>query len=489
MSHPTGGPAMAPPPSTPSGVPAGGGGSALAAPPGGAATAGRSGPRARTPASPAAPARRTPATPAGARASSSPFAEWVRQTFAGTPGRMRLLGGLGAVTAALFGLVGAMSLWANAGAVERAGANTAQVVRVQSIYSDVLRADADATNAFLVGGLEDSAQRADYEASMVRVAQTIAEAAKAQPADGTALAALNAQVQAYAGSIEQARAYNRQGLPIGAQYLKTASTTLRTKALPLLEAMTKANTERAQEEFAAAGRGWPLIAAGIVGLLVLGAVGYWLARRTHRYLNIPVTAGAAIVLIALVAGAIVVAGLSGDLGKVRDNQFAGTLALTTARSAAYDARSNESLGLIAQGQAKPYEDAWKARDTQVGAALTALARTSWYGGSGASAAALGQQWTAYQNAHATVRGLDDGGDWAGAVGLATGADPAGPRTTFGTVDAAMAKALEGYQNATASDTTAPRGRAVVASLAMLLAGLVSALLVTRGIRQRVGEYR
>lgn len=442
---------------------------------------------AAAPPGPAPAVGRTKGAPGAGR--PSPIAAWARRTFEGTPGRMRLLGGLAALAAALFGIVGAMSMWSNAGAIERAGANTAQVVRVQAIYSDILRADADATNAFLVGGLEDSAQRADYEAAMSRVAQNIAEAAKAQPADGTALAELNTQVQAYVGSIEAARAYNRQGLPIGAQYLRTASTTLRGKALPVLEAMTQANTERAQQEFAAAGSVLPLVGAGVVGLLALGGVGYWLARRTHRTFNVPLTAGALIVLVAFVVGLVVVAGLSSDLGRVRDNQFAGTLALTTARSAAYDARSNESLGLIAQGQAQPYEQAWKARDKQVADAIVSLRGKVWYGGGGQSAAGVSTLWGAYESAHTKVRGLDDSGDWAGAVALATGIEAQGPRATFGSFDDAVAKAVDGFQRATAVDTTSPRGRAVVTSLILLLAGLVSALLVMRGIRARVEEYR
>ena len=41
-------------------------------------------------------------------------------------------------------------------------ANTDQLVRIQAIQTNVVQADADATNAFLVGGLEPPAQRADY---------------------------------------------------------------------------------------------------------------------------------------------------------------------------------------------------------------------------------------------------------------------------------------------------------------------------------------
>ena len=150
---------------------------------------------------------------------------------------MRVLAFVAAVVAAAFGLVGAMSLWSSAGALERADHNTAQVVRIQGIYADLVRADADATSSFLVGGIEDPAQRADYDASLDRVATGIADAADAQPADSEALGALNAAVQDYAATIEEARVYNRQGQPVGAQYLSGASATLRSDILPIVKTL------------------------------------------------------------------------------------------------------------------------------------------------------------------------------------------------------------------------------------------------------------
>ena len=84
----------------------------------------------------------------------------------GTPGRMRLFGLLGVVAAVLLGAVCANALLASEAAVERAANNSAQVVRAQSIHVDLLRADAVATNAFLVGGLESPESRASYEGAM-----------------------------------------------------------------------------------------------------------------------------------------------------------------------------------------------------------------------------------------------------------------------------------------------------------------------------------
>src|SRR4051794_11947031 len=162
------------------------------------AAAPRGNPATAEPPAPQAPPRA--GTPAAPRSRSV-----VGSALEGTPGRMRLLAFVAAVVAAAFGLVGAMSLWSSAGALERADHNTAQVVRIQTIYADLVRADAAATSSFLVGGIENPAQRADYDASMDRVAQGIAAAAEAQPADGDALGTLNGAVQDYAATVEEAR--------------------------------------------------------------------------------------------------------------------------------------------------------------------------------------------------------------------------------------------------------------------------------------------
>jgi len=201
----------------------------------------------------------------------------ARRALSGTPGRLRILALL-AVAVSLIFAIGAYSAFGSAdAALRRGGENAAQLVRIQAIHTNLVRADADATNAFLVGGLEPADQRNNYNASMAQTSRLIAEAAKAQPADGPALGALNTSVLTYAGLIEQARATNRQALPVGAQYLRVASSGLRSDALPILDALVKANDARVRAEFdAARGASAVLIASGVLALLVLIGGMVWL---------------------------------------------------------------------------------------------------------------------------------------------------------------------------------------------------------------------
>ena len=170
-------------------------------------------------------------------------------------------------------------------------ADTAQLIRVQKIQSNLLSADATATNAFLVGGLEPPAQRAVYDQALSSTSSLIVEAAQAQPADAAALSALNQQVASYAATIEQARANNRQGLPVGAQYLRNASADLRSTALPILDNLVSSNAARAADDMdARVGYVFPVIALlALVGVIV-GQI--WLARRFKRRINVGMLASA-----------------------------------------------------------------------------------------------------------------------------------------------------------------------------------------------------
>ena len=424
-------------------------------------------------------------TRAGSEAATTPVASRSRSALngalEGTPGRMRVLAFVAAVVAAAFGLVGAMSLWSSAGALERADHNTAQVVRIQGIYADLVRADADATSSFLVGGIEDPAQRADYDASLDRVATGIADAADAQPADSEALGALNAAVQDYAATIEEARVYNRQGLPVGAQYLSGASATLRTDILPIVKILVDANKARADAEFDASSRLLTLILTGFGALTVLVLVMVWLARRTHRYLNPSMFVGSLVVLAALATGIVTLAGVGSQVQAVRNSSFAYTVKLADARTAAYDAKSNESLTLIARGSGQAYEKAWQTQSDSLETSLAVLDNTT--------QTRLRGEWDAYKTQHKAIRTADGGGDWDGAVAQALKTGPGSANATFSTFAADADASLKKFGDDTSSSLLGPVTWVTILGWLLLVFCAGAAVLMLRGMGQRIEEYR
>ena len=87
-----------------------------------------------------------------------------------------------------------------------------------------------------------------------------------------------------------------------------------------------------------------------------------------------------------------------------------------------------------------------------------------------------------------MRILADGGRGDAAGAKATTATES-PRTTFDAFQAASATAVDGFQSALTGDIEGPTTKARIAALVLLLAGLAAAVLSTRGIAQRVEEYR
>ncbi|MEO6145327.1 MAG: hypothetical protein ABIP19_15225 [Dermatophilaceae bacterium] len=407
----------------------------------------------------------------------------ARRAMSGTPGRMRVLALLTIAVSLIFAVAAFSTFGATDDALRRGGENTTQLVRIQAIHTNLVRADADATNAFLVGGLEPADQRADFTASLAQASRLIAEAARAQPADGPALGALNSSVLTYASLIEQARATNRQAMPVGAQYLRLASSGLRSDSLPILDALVKSNDARVSAEFDRATRSAPLIALGVLALLVLIGGMVWLSLRTHRYLNAPLAAATAAVLVTLVVGSIALAAVASRVGEVRDGSYAATLATATARIAAFDAKSNESLTLISRGSGSAFEKAWVSSSMVVTDQSAAEARLNRDG------ADLGALWKVYADTHSQIRKADDGGQWEEAVKQAVGSDPKSANATFDAFDAGSGATLTSSSRAASDSLDAPRTWLSFAAWIGLLVGIAAAVSAWWGVSLRLEEYR
>ncbi len=431
-----------------------------------------------------APATSAPTQPSRGRGRLAGIVASVRSGFEGTPGRLRGVLALTVVAALGFGLLAAYSFRSADGALERAQSNTDQLIRVQAIQNSVVQADADATNAFLVGGLEPADQRADYTAAISSASKLIAEAAQKQPADGEALGALNEALVSYATTIEQARANNRQALPIGAQYLKNASADLRADALPALTNLVEANNHRVAEEFDNAGNAaWWLAISGLLALTILVLALVWLARRTRRYVNVPLAAGAVVVLVTLLIGVVGLVGVGNKVDTVRDGVYAATLSTAQARIAGFDAKSNESLGLIARGSGAAFETAWKASNDVVEGELGKLSQNT------ASAELTELPWDPYAEVHAQIRALDDNGNWDGAVRLATGSSARSGNASFASFDESSGQQLTDLGQDTASQLDHAGRWLPFAAFVGLAAGVIAALCAWWGLSLRLEEYR
>lgn len=418
-----------------------------------------------------------PATARPAAGSSPTTTAGPRAGLSETPRLLRRLTTALTLVGLLFGVAGALTFGGLAYSLHRAESDTAQLIRVQQIQTNLLSADATATSAFLVGGLEPPAQRAAYDSAIAATTRLVAEASDAQPADAAALTVLNADVVDYAVAIDQARANNRQGFPVGAQYLRNASSTLRTTALPILDNLVSANSDRAASAMSA--RIGFLF--GIVGLLAVAALVLamiWVARRFKRRINIGLAAATVVLFLTWVVGSVVLASTGAGVDGIRSGSFTAVNDAAAARILANDAKSNESLTLIARGSGASFEAAWADSAQAVTARLVALPRDQ-----------LTPLWAAYRTTHRQIRKLDDGGSWDAAVGLATGSTPSSSNSVFKRFDDSATSYLDSASHETSTGLARPQALLVFLAVLTFLAGLAAGLLARRGLAARLQEYR
>ncbi|MDO8363365.1 MAG: hypothetical protein Q7V88_10755, partial [Actinomycetota bacterium] len=338
-------------------------------------------------------------------------------------------------------------------------------------------ADALASENYLRGGTEDAASRLLYEAELQAVNSGLVTLGNRVPAaQAQRLAEVSGQLGEYAGLVEQARANNRQGYPVGAAYLRTANSAAAqmTTVLREVQAALRQQVNAALDRADTAGMwlhlvGWPL-------LLLLAVGGGWVAFRFRRLLNVPLAAALLLTLLVVVVGGTMQGGSLADAESATAGPLQAADLASQARVAAFDAHTQESLALINRGNAD--ESMWSAASDVVGLALAQLCGRS-------DQCDLQSSYDQYGRTHLQVRELDDSGDWDAARELSLG-DGSEAFASFASDSSDVAQAFTSSAVSELSGSASGLGglRAVV-----FIAGLVVAALAVAGFGQRLREYR
>lgn len=422
--------------------------------------------------SPPSPPRPPGAPPAAAPA--HPTSGWRS-----TPGGLRVWGAVAVVVTALTGLLALGGTTSQGAAVLGLRASAAQLVGLQDARNQLVAADAAATTAFLVGGLEPTDLRASYDTAIDAGAHALTQLAATGPDGADGLAEVSADLTTYTGLVAQARANNRQGFPVGSAYLEEASTVLREDIVPALDELVAAEQQRVDGDLTAVRTATPLLIGIVVlALVALVAVQVWVARRTHRTFNAGLVAATVAVLAVAVVGGSTLGGAASRTSRVHDGPYAATVATSQAFALVNDARSMEAFTLIRRGSGAAYEESFVAN---VDRARDALA-----GDGSRLDPSLVDRLDAWVAAHEAVRALDDSGDWDGAVAQVTSDEATASPALFDELSAGLTTAVD-----TGSADVADGLRTPSAWVGWLLAalGVIGAVLAWTGLRPRREEYR
>ena len=210
----------------------------------------------------------------------------LRGALSRTPGRLRVAGVVAVLAAAAVGVVGLNAGLAQSQALSRRATRTprsssASRTSATTSWSPTRRRRTRSSSA--AWSRPSSAPGTTRPSRPPRTGSP--QLAGSNAADAELLGQATAGLTTYTGLVEQARANNRQGFPVGAAYLDQASAVLRSDVLPQLDELVQANSDRVDASFDSVGSVPWLLALGILALAALVVVQVWLARRTHRRLN------------------------------------------------------------------------------------------------------------------------------------------------------------------------------------------------------------
>ncbi|UQX04972.1 hypothetical protein [Streptomyces sp. RerS4] len=426
--------------------------------------------------------------------------ERLRAAATTEPGRLRIIG---AVLAALVLLFGAVAVWEvsdrTTAADDVVGRSQPLSADAASIYRSLADADTASSSGFLAGAQEPHDVRMRYEKDIANASRLLVSAAANTGAGGESrkeIALLGEQLPRYTGLIEQARANNRQGLPLGGAYLRYANEQMSTVLLPAAQRLYEAETGRLYTDYDEA-RAWPAVSTA-AGVLALGAL-VWAQRRnylrTNRVFNhglLVATAASVVVLLWLTVGQSIA---RAGLGEARSDGQESLKVLNDARIASLQARANENLTLIARGavlaednKSDKYDVDYgkNMRQLDDGLALALRLADDTRGREPVKEAVEGvAQW---KQRHAAAREADMKGGYEEALPQVIG-DKNSSGASFDRVDASLERAVAHEQREFTEAARGGRGAMgglFIGSAALAVLGAVAALL---GIGRRLSEYR
>jgi hypothetical protein len=430
----------------------------------------------------------------GGRPAAAPLRTWLREWMATTPGRLILIA-IGVVAGAL--VVGGVATVA-----ERSRADAAQAVRartepllVQAVTLNTALSDANATatTTFLKGGLEPPARRAQYLRDVRAASDALAALTRAlgnSPDAQMPVATITQDLPVYSGLVEAARANNRQGFPVGAAYLRQASSLLTGTILPATDQLYATEAEDLSS-----GYGTGTAATGLIAVVVivgLGLVGLvlaqvWVARASRRIVNVPMALASAVLLGLLVWAALGLVGQRSALARARGDSDAVEV-LSATHVLLSRAQSDQSLTLVNRGsdQTDPVDFAAVTRALRPdGGLLGELAALSSQTAPAGVAPRLVGEFDAYRAQTARVAALQRSGAILAAINE-TGArvTPLAVRMSA-TLSSATAAAQRRFMTAASDATSSLSGLSIALPLLIALAGALSLL----GLRARLVEYR
>jgi hypothetical protein len=396
-------------------------------------------------------------------------------------------------------VAGAVAFGVIASVAERSRAHAARAVATQTeplllqsalLYTALSDANATATATFLQGGLEPPARRAHYLADLRLASHSLATLTRElgnSPETAGATRTITEQLPVYSGLVEAARANNRQGLPVGAAYLREASTLLSATILPQANLIYAAEAGRLSDGYKTGTATAAIVVLGIVVILALGLLIWaqrYLAQVSRRIFNVPMLVATVALAVLCIWTLLSLISEQDALARARRDSDAVEV-LSASRVLLSRAQSDRSLILASRGsdETDPVDFVAVMRAlAPTGGLLGEVPRLGSAGDSTGSLR-LNGEFDAYRAQSARIFALERSGLIAQAIALGSSNSVPG---RFDADLTARATAAQGRFGGAAADATSSlTGLSIAVPVLVVLAGALAIF----GVRQRLGEYR
>jgi len=340
--------------------------------------------------------------------------------------------------------------------------------QLRGARATLAEADRKASVAFLAPATASSNDEwTDYQSTIDQVSAMLLRAAADHPDDADELATVQTQISDYRRSVDAAWTLAGTGSAAGPSQFAAAGTKL---DAPL---QTLATLAQESDTRVGTGPSWQLgpwaVAAGWIAVmsLLLGAV--LVARRSHRVINVGISAGLLLVLAAAALASQANTVVQQSLTDVTTSSLAAARINADTRTTAEQAKAAEDRTLLVTSRGN-------ADWTQLSTAMTRMLATI---PDPAEQSAQTTLWTAYTTAYSTVSVTAQNAKAQGRTTTLT------PLVAF--TDAAKGLAAQDAQVATSTLTTAQHTQlplGIAASVAAVLALFAS----VAGLNRRLVEY-
>jgi hypothetical protein len=225
-----------------------------------------------------------------------------------------------------------------------------------------------------------------------------------------------------------------------------------------------------------------VVLAVLIGpALILGQ--RWLARRTHRVVNVGLLIASAALVASTVWLAAAFAVARSDLQQAGRLGSAPAELLARAAISAQQARGDEVLNLISRSGDAPFEQDFQAIRARLGPGPgTLLTRAGQAGAAGPAA-------RAWYDVNDRAYRLDSGAQYAAQTRLVTGSGPSGSAAQFSQLEADLGHAITADQLAFRSSAVAGRAAFAGRAAGVIVAAILIAAASAWGLARRLAEYR